>query len=92
MSKGKKKNKSLRREVEVLKAQLKSNNDGYQTPVKNNPVKETKKQTGTTFHEKTIDKEAVIQKEKLIKQDLIKTFAISFVCFATVIGLWVYLK
>ena len=80
MSKPETKNtRELRREVEALRAQLKS---GGLTPAKKKPSSKTP-EAGVLLKSSTIE-------TKLIKRDFLKTIILSIFAFGIIISLWFF--
>lgn len=84
MAKKRKNNKKLRREVEILKAQLKSNHANVE---KNFPNAIDRKQENV----KNVNKDKKIyisQDPHLVRKDLLKTLVLSGISFAVILTLW----
>lgn len=87
MAKGKKRKeknetKKLRREVEILKAQLKVDRLPHKT-MQSKPSHITKPTTPVT---KT---SVIVTDDKLVKKDLLKTFILSILAFGVIIGIFI---
>jgi hypothetical protein len=76
-----KKDKKLRRELEVLKAQLK---------IDEKKVIKSKLSVTDNSNKKEQSMKENAANDKLIKKDLLKTLMISFVGLSVILSLWIY--
>jgi len=85
-----KKNKKLRRELEILKAQLKSErNNNAEKTTKGISEAEINPNISKAHKEKSHSFEGIYVDDKLVKKGLLKTLILSAGAFAVIIALWI---
>lgn len=83
MSHASKENKKLRREVEILKAQLKTTSKTEKTPIPTSNSKTTQKAANSSAND------YLNIEDKYIKQDILKSVVISGIIFVAIFTIWI---